>query len=388
MTSSEDLMRNSFWEGSAPHLALAPQQAAPKGLLDFISAREATRSLLYFQTSGSEGVPKWVGLSRVAALASAGVVNAHLECTEADRWLISLPLHHVGGFSILARSYVSGASVSFLREKWDAGRFAEMCKAERITLTSLVPTQIYDLVTAKLEAPDGLRAIVVGGGAMTKELAHRALGLGWPVLQSYGMTEACSQIATEPMAHLHAGSDPDRLEVLPGWDLHTDGEGLLTIRGPSLASGYAVQREGDWTWDAIFPESGLRTRDRVSIWQHGNRQFLQFLGRESSFVKVKGELVSLVSVQRRIEGLMTQAPSAPQVVVCDLPHERKGTEIVLVVEKGDQDQHDWVSLMQRYHVDASAAEKLRGPLFVEAFPRTSLGKINVPVLREQIQAQS
>jgi O-succinylbenzoic acid--CoA ligase len=54
--------------------------------------------------------------------------------------------------------------------------------------------------------------VVVGGGALAKDIGLRALGMGWPLLQSSGMTEACSQLATEPVDHLHSGFDPDSLE--------------------------------------------------------------------------------------------------------------------------------------------------------------------------------
>ena len=62
--------------------------------------------------------------------------------------------------------------------------------------SSLVPAQVLDLVRAGLRPPPVLRAIVVGGGAISAELYRDARALGWPVLPSYGMTECCSQIAT------------------------------------------------------------------------------------------------------------------------------------------------------------------------------------------------
>src|SRR5687767_7857229 len=100
----------SFWEGNTAFFAVNPHLPdETDGILSFVTEREETSNLLYFQTSGTEGTSKWVGLSRAAFLASARAVNEHLESTAADRWLITLPLHHVGGFSILARCRESGA---------------------------------------------------------------------------------------------------------------------------------------------------------------------------------------------------------------------------------------------------------------------------------------
>ena len=221
----------AFWQDSQPCVAVNPQKSEDaEGLVDFASSADETRGLIFFQTSGTEGAPKWVGLSRAAFLHSAHAVNAHLEAGAGDRWLIALPLHHVGGFSILARCHAGGSSFIRTEEKWDAQKFTAFCEAEKVTLASLVPTQVYDLVKAGLEAPPTLRAIVVGGGALptAEDVGPRAIALGWPLLQSYGMTEACSQIATEPLDHLYAGFDPHSLEVLAGWDLSVDSEDTLT----------------------------------------------------------------------------------------------------------------------------------------------------------------
>lgn len=374
-----------FWRDTQPYVAVNPQKPEDAaGLAEFAVSQEATRSLLYFQTSGSEGVPKWVGISRSAFLHSARAVNAHLEVKVQDRWLIALPLHHVGGFSILARCHEAGSSFVRTNEKWDARRFADLCRAEHITLASLVPTQVYDLVTAGVEAPSCLRAIVVGGGALptAENVGLRAVGLGWPILQSYGMTEACSQIATEPLDHLYAGFDPESLEVLRHWDLTTDEEDVLTLRGPALASGYAVKRENGWEWEPLHPELGLKTRDRVQLWQHGTRHFLRFLGRQSSFVKVLGELVNLAELQSRLDhcGSGLGFPLGKSAIVA-LPDARRDTRLVLAGE-GSWDLLE--ALRVQFNATCAGYERLESALVVPTLPRTSLGKLDLPQLKSMI----
>ncbi len=81
-------------------------------------------------------------------------------------------------------------------------RFAEEMNEGAVTLTSLVPTQVHDLVQCALACPPSLRAVVVGGAELDPVLGERARELGWPVLQSYGMTEAASQVATASLASL------------------------------------------------------------------------------------------------------------------------------------------------------------------------------------------
>lgn len=374
---------NTFWLSDEPHVAVSPHRPEDAaGLAEFATASAETRNLLYFQTSGSEGIPKWVGLSRVAFLSSARAVNAHLEASSKDRWLIALPLHHVGGFAILGRCHAAGSSFFHMEEKWNAGRFVELCSQEGITLASLVPAQVYDLVQGRHEAPVSLRAVVVGGGALAKNIGLRAVSLGWRVLQSYGMTEACSQIATEPLDHLYAGFDPDSLEVLPGWDLQASEAGTLTVRGPALASGYAMKRDGLWSWEPIDAVGGLVTRDHVQLWRHGTRRFLRFLGRDSSFVKVLGELVNLTSLQARLDGLAVQAGLPPgTAVILPMDDPRKDTRLVLV---GEPPAERLDALLHQLNVTSAGYERLQESRVVTALPRTSLGKLDAAALRTQL----
>ncbi|QIF03667.1 AMP-binding protein [Roseimicrobium sp. ORNL1] len=380
-----------FWkdENATAYIATNPHRVEDAvGLVEFAAQAEETRALIYFQTSGSEGVPKWVGLARRAMQASARAVNAHLECTAADRWLIALPLHHVGGFSILARCYESGASFFHTEEKWDAAAFASLCAAQEITLASLVPAQVYDLVQSKVEAPSRMRAIVVGGGGLSKELGIRALELGWPVLQSYGMTETASQVATEPLEHLRAGYDPECLEVLPCWNVDTTPEGALMVRGMALASGYAIRNaDATWHWQAIDADAGFTARDRVQVWWHGTRRFLRFVGRESSFVKVLGELVSLPALQRRLERvLIGEGIDLRAALIWPVPDTRKDTRLLLVGE--GQDKHDAArleNLRARFNLDVPGYERLDAVLVVPAIPRTPLGKVDARGMAELVR---
>lgn len=365
-----ELASAAFWESDESY-ALGP--SAPLA--------QAPRGSLLVQTSGTEGRPKWVVLGKAGFLASAAAVNAHLEATAADRWLIALPTHHVGGFAIYARSFVAGCGLAQYQGKWDAPRFAQVCAQERITLTSLVPTQVYDLVQQRLAAPDSLRAIVVGGGALSKDIGQRAIELGWPVLQSFGMTEAGSQVATEPLDHLYAGFDPESLEVLPHWQVQVDASDFLTLRGDSLATGYliaAADDTGTWEWQ---PLGGvLRTRDRVQLWDHGTRRFLRFLGRESHTVKILGELVHLQPLQARLDALALAQGVTSRCVIVPLEDARMGTELTLVSDG------DGARLLEPFNAIVEPYQRLRGFRQVEALPLTDLGKVRLPELQRRLDS--
>ncbi|MES2738748.1 MAG: AMP-binding protein [Verrucomicrobiota bacterium] len=365
------------WNSTANHIAVNPAQPEAASGLDAFLLAQGWQGLCLFQTSGSEGTPKWVGLTKRAVMISAAAVNAHFEITAADHWLIALPLHHVGGFSILARAHLSGSRVTHTDAKWNPREFAALCQNEAITLVSLVPTQVHDLVQARIPCPDTLRAAIIGGGGMSQSLADAAMELGWRVFQSYGMTEAGSQIATQPYNTFGAVFDVKSLEVLPHWQVATDAEERLILSGPALAAGYARRTAAGWAWEAIPPE-GLRTRDRVRLWLHGTRQFLQFTGRESGYVKILGELVHLAPLQEQIETLAREHGWPTPPVLLPLPDPRAETQLILVTEPGHPDP---TPLIAAFHTASPPWLRLSRTHQVEAIPRSDLGKVRMDELR-------
>ena len=178
---------------------MAPELA--KNLKARLSAAENLTSHVFVLTSGSTAASeadfKWVALSKQAILASAKGSNEFLDSNRTDVWFHTLPSFHVGGLGIYARAELSGAKISFpIYENWDPEAFTQQIEAVKATLTSLVPTQVFDLVSRNLQGPPTLRAIIVGGGALSDGLYQQAKALNWPVLPSYGLSETASQAAT------------------------------------------------------------------------------------------------------------------------------------------------------------------------------------------------
>ncbi len=374
-------MMDIDWHGEANHIATDPMRPEAAGGLSEFLAAHGLKSLCLFQTSGSEGTPKWVGLTKEAFLISGAAVNAHFEVTSQDHWLIALPLHHVGGFSILVRAYLSGSKTTLSLTKWNAHEFAILCGEAGITLVSLVPTQVHDLVRERIVCPDSLRAAIIGGGGMTQALADAAMELGWRVFQSYGMTEAASQIATQPYNSFGAVFDVKSLEVLPHWQVSTDDNEALRLRGSALARGYARRSaEGAWTWEDIPQGTGLLTRDRVRLWMHGTRQYLQFTGRDFGYVKILGELVHLAPLQEQVDNLARELGWSSLPVLMPLPDARAETRLVLVVETAAGDP---APLVSRFHQGSPAWLRIADTMCLDRIPRSDLGKVQ----REELQKQ-
>ncbi|MDA0379555.1 MAG: AMP-binding protein, partial [Bacteroidetes bacterium] len=196
--------------GASAFLGAGTQPAVETPML-----RGGTRLL----TSGSTGDPRWIRHDVAAHVVSATAVTGALGLGSADGWLWSLPMHHVGGLSILFRCALAGAALILPSETfWPL--------SEGVTHLSLVPTQLQDALDAGVPVPASLRAVLLGGAAVPAVLLRRAVDAGWPVRTSYGMTETASMVtlsqtwahpvpdpphAGAPLPHAHTGIEDGRV---------------------------------------------------------------------------------------------------------------------------------------------------------------------------------
>ncbi len=318
-----------------------------------------------FETSGSSGVPKSVAISKQALLVSAAAVNRHLAVTRESCWGLVLPLHHVGGFGVAARAYQAGCQLQEFGQRWGPGVFRDWLETTGVTHTSLVPTQVHDLVKAERTAPASLQAIVVGGGHLESATGQAARDLGWPVLASYGMTEASSQIATQTLASLTQPYQSSPIPLLPIWEARVSEDGLLEISGPALFSGYVTgekftPRETEWH----------TTSDRA----HLENRAITPLGRADSFVKILGELVDPEAIERELLSLSDGRLVPGTFAVIAIPDARAGNALVPVFEASVSRQVIDTTLAL-YEKQAPGYRRLRPATVVENFPRSELGKL-------------
>jgi len=250
-------------------------------------------------TSGTSGRPKAVALSRRAFLASAAGSARNLGWHAGDRWLLSLPLAHVGGLSIVTRCLIARRTVVVPppTDGFDAAAAGRRIERRRITLLSLVPTMLRRLLDlGDWSPPAHLRAILLGGAAAAPALLAETADRGWPVLTTYGLTEACSQVATQRSGTVQRG-ELGCGELLPGVEARIC-EGVLELRGPILMSGYLpAARPGA----GLDPEGWLRTGDRARFDEQGH---LFLLGRSDELIITGGENVD----PREVEEVLKEHP--------------------------------------------------------------------------------
>ena len=314
---------DSYWKDDRPDLRLNPGVAHPGlGLEEAVAGNPRLRGHVLFATSGSTGRSKMVCLAKSGILLAAQWVNRHLHCDQDDRWLLALPQFHVGGYGMVVRAWVAGGSLKIYRGRWEAMRFWEEAHESASTVTSLVPAQLHDLVLTGRRAPESLRIMVIGGGRLLPDLRERAVDLGWPVRESYGMTETCAQIATQQAT----GDDPGWLSVIPDWRVAI-GSGRIRVQGAPLLSGYLEPGdEGRWIFrDARDPEGWFDTGDLGELDAQGR---LRVSGRAGRIVKILGELVDL----DRLDLLLAELCPERDSVLEPVEDPRAGWKLILISE--------------------------------------------------------
>ncbi len=312
---------------------------------------------VWLATSGTGGRLKIVALARAALEASAAAVNAHLAATSHDVWINPLPLFHAGGLGIVVRAALSGARWTACGP-WDPASFVRGAEDARATLASLVPAQVHDLVSSGTAAPASLRAVIVGGGALGESLRARAAESGWPLLPSYGLTETASQVATAPIA----ASDFSALPLLPHAGARVDDAGVLSLRGPSLLTGWMIfGGDGAARWEDPKSDGWLRTGDRAEL--RGCN--LRVLGRVDDLVKIRGELVDVAALEL---GLQARVGSDRVCVLADAD-ERTGCALRVVASDADTAE------AARAALDVFPPFARPESVLVGDIPRTALGKV-------------
>jgi O-succinylbenzoic acid--CoA ligase len=235
-----------------------------------------------------------------------------------ERWLCALPLSHVGGLSILVRSAIY-ATTAVVHDRFDTDVVLNALRKQNITLVSLVATTLTRLLDAGLSHPPALRCALTGGGPVPAALVERAQDSGVPVSLTYGLTEACSQVTTTPVAALNeipAHPAPSHLlsagPPLFCTRVQTASDGEIMVAGPTVVPGSA---DGDG-W--------LRTGDLGAIGEDGR---LRVTGRKAEVIISGGENIAPAEV----EAVLEAHPDVLEAAVLGRPDPRWGEAVTAIV---------------------------------------------------------
>ncbi|HTO08291.1 MAG TPA: o-succinylbenzoate--CoA ligase [Myxococcota bacterium] len=354
--------------------AATPLPAAPADapLCDQIELAAAC-AVVY--TSGTTGAPKGAVLSHAAFLWSAIGSAFHLCNAPGDHWLACLPLQHVGGLAILYRSALTGAAVT-VHERFDPARVAAELDWGDVTLVSLVANMLERVLDAWGErpAPPRLRAVLVGGGPAPAPLLRRARRLGFPIVTTYGLTEAASQVATLPLERARAPGDAigrplfcNELRIVSpeGVTLPAGEPGEIAVRGPTLMTGYLRRPEAT---ARALRDGWLHTGDVGALDGSGD---LRVLDRRSDLIVTGGENV----YPAEVEATLREHPSVADAAVAAESDAAFGARVSawVVVRPGSSLSHSELASFCRERI---AGYKVPRALYlVPSLPRTESGKL-------------
>jgi o-succinylbenzoate---CoA ligase len=319
-------------------------------------------------TSGTRGRPRGVVHDRAALIAAADASAAHLGWRPDDRWLCALPLAHAGGLSILIRCLRGRRCAVLAPEDLAPAALHDLLAEQAITLVSLVPTQLADLID-RGPPPPSLRAALIGGAATPASLVARARAAAWPVLPTYGLTESFGQVCTALPDAASATGGIDCGPPLPGWSVRADG-GELRIRGPALMRGYLDE-------PAPLDDHGwMTTGDRGALDARGH---LRVTGRADDTIVTGGENVH----PTEIEELLLGCPGVRAACAFATPDPRWGQAVAAAI----------VGEVDAAAVEAFARARMaphqrpRRLLLVDALPLGPTGKVDRRALRARLTGQ-
>lgn len=351
----------------------AAQPLAPRTEAIAPAPHDPDRTATIMLTSGSTSAPKAVPLTLANHAASAAAIVERLGEQPADRWLLCLPLEHIGGLAILLRGVIRGDAVA-LMPRFDPAGFVEQLNLRQITLTSLVPSMLDSILGVSDQPPPAsLRGVFIGGAPAAPALLGRARDAGWPVLPTWGMTEAGSQLATPSPATAacldFSAEGPVALPPLPGVQVRTAPCGALQVRGPMLFSAYLEDAAPGPDADGWFT-----TSDRGIVDADGK---IRVLGRTDDVIISGGINVHLDAVADRLAG----CPLIEDVAAVGIADPRWGQRIAaaVVVRESEEDVPGALEAWSREHLPP--AERPARWRVVDAIPRSSAGKPSAPAIR-------
>ena len=352
--------------GGTPGAATQPGMAGPEEVA------------LVLHTSGTTARPKIVPLTQANITASARHIGATLALTEADACLNVMPLFHIHGLIAAVLSSIGAGAAVCCTPGFDALKFFRWLDEERPSWYTAVPT-MHQAILAR--APRNAEIIqraplrfIRSSSASLPGPVMRSLEetFGVPLVESYGMTEASHQMASNPLAGprkpgfvgLPAGPEVAIMDD-DGTILPKGGIGEVVIRGPNVTPGYEANPEAN---AKAFTNGWFRTGDQGMFDEDG---FLLLTGRLKELINRGGEKVSPLEV----DGVLSDHPAVAQALTFAIPHSKLGEEVgaaVVLREGAVLTERELRDFAATHLADFKVPRKV---VFLPEIPKGATGKL-------------
>jgi acyl-CoA synthetase (AMP-forming)/AMP-acid ligase II len=375
-----------------PVVELVPGEAGPAGAFSLSAAGRpraepgaggragAEDIALVLHTSGTTARPKIVPLSNANLAASARHIGETLALTPGDTCLNIMPLFHIHGLiAAVLTSLGAGAAVS-CTPGFNALKFFSQLDEVDPTWYTAVPTMHQAILgraghnAERLAKDTRLRFIRSSSASLPPQvMAELEKTFGCPVVESYGMTEASHQMASNPLpprarkpGSVGVAAGPEVAIMDEEGNLVAQGEiGEVVIRGPNVTAGYESNPDANLK---AFANGWFRTGDQGRLDEEG---YLFLTGRLKELINRGGEKISPLEV----DTVIMDHPAVAQVVTFAMPHPKLGEEVAAVAVLRDGMQ------ASEAEIRAFAAARLadfkvpRRVLFVSEIPKGATGKL-------------
>ena len=365
---------------------LAPQAVGGASAVD--SPAQADDVALVLHTSGTTSRPKIVPLSQRNLCASAGHIARTLALSPEDRCLNVMPLFHIHGLmaAVLA-SFAAGAAV-VCTPGFNALRFFAWLDELKPSWYTAVPTMHQAILARAARNPEivaraRLRLIRSSSASLPPQvMADLERLFGCPVIESYGMTEAAHQMASNPLppaarkpGSVGIAAGPEIAVMAPDGALLPAGTaGEVVIRGPNVTGGYQNNPEAN---AGAFAAGWFRTGDQGVLDREG---YLTITGRLKEIINRGGEKVAPLEV----DNVLSAHPAVAQALTFGVPHPKLGEEVgaAVVLREG--------ASASEAEIRAFAAERLadfkvpRRVVFLDEIPKGATGKLQRIGLAERL----
>jgi O-succinylbenzoic acid--CoA ligase len=348
-----------------------------------ISEFDKDDTALILFTSGTSGKPKGVELSFQNLKASFENSNTILNQDINDIWIATLPFYHIGGFSIIIRALLSGASLS-IPPGLNTQYLADEIIRRKPTLLSLVSTQLKRLLELGIKPNAPLKGVLLGGGYIEELLLDKAIKDGWPAIKVYGSTETSSLVTYldcnkeknykssggKPLANNRVFIVNDRKEPLPH-----NYKGEIAVKSDSCAKGYYNNPKET---SEKFSEGIYYTGDTGFINEDG---FLFIDSRRDDLIISGGENINPIEIETVLKGY----PGIQNVTVFGLEDKEWGHIVSAAIITNPGSNISEYELKEFLMKEIASYKVPRKFYFVKEFPLSPLGKIQKEKLKEIVR---
>jgi O-succinylbenzoic acid--CoA ligase len=333
------------------------QESIPASLPDYASSafhfcKEwlSGNEIFTLYTSGSTGQPKAIELTRQQMLASVLATAKALGLNADDRALVCLNTAYIAGVMMLTRGMTLDMNIRLVAP--GSSPLRALSEKEKIDFSAFVPLQLNTMLEERniedIRHLQEMKAILVGGAAVSRELEEKIQFLSAPVYNTYGMTETVSHIA---LRRLNGKEKQPYYHTLPEVSIAVDERSCLKILSPVT--------KNEW----------LQTNDVVKILDEN--KFL-WLGRADTIINSGGIKIQPEEIEKKLEKKIAEKGFS-QFFIAGLPHSQLGEAVTLFLE-GDKDKdplfvENIKSMIEKFEVPKAI-------ICLKTFPLTTTGKMD------------